>query len=102
MSSAHSTRHARTTLPPPLSVSHIRESMVKIMLTPGPGPPANPWNDRDDGWQPDGIGGGEEAPKASDGADVVIDPPTCIFWCAVALGALVRGSPLETVRRVCR
>ena len=26
-----------------------------------------------------------------------MDPSTCIFWCAVALGALVKGNPIESV-----
>lgn len=28
------------------------------------------------------------------------DPSFCTFWCAVALGALAKGSPIESVRQV--
>ena len=27
-----------------------------------------------------------------------VDPSTCVFWCAVALGSLVKGRPIESVR----
>lgn len=27
-----------------------------------------------------------------------VDPSACVFWCAVALGALVKGQPIESVR----
>lgn len=26
------------------------------------------------------------------------DPSTCVFWCAVAIGSLVKGRPIESVR----
>ena len=34
---------------------------------------------------------------------VPIDPSICTFWCAVAIGALVKGRPIDSVRdmRVC-
>ena len=35
---------------------------------------------------------------APDESGLHLDPSICVFWCAVALGALVRGSPLQTVR----
>lgn len=28
---------------------------------------------------------------------VSVGPSTCVFWCAVALGALVKGQPIESV-----
>lgn len=34
------------------------------------------------------------------GARLSADPSTCILWCAVALGALVRGAPLTQVRMI--
>ena len=27
------------------------------------------------------------------------DPSACVFWCAVALGAVMKGSPVESVSR---
>lgn len=33
--------------------------------------------------------------------DHLMGPATCIFWSAVAIGALVKGSPVESVRAVC-
>ena len=35
------------------------------------------------------------------GKQLPMDPSTCIFWCAVALGALVKGNPIESVRDSC-
>lgn len=29
-----------------------------------------------------------------------MNPSTCMFWCAVALGSLVKGSPVESVSSV--
>ena len=31
-------------------------------------------------------------------SELPMDPSTCVFWCAVALGALVKGRPIESVR----
>ncbi|CAM9902765.1 unnamed protein product, partial [Laminaria digitata] len=33
---------------------------------------------------------------------VSADPSTCVFWCAVALGALVKGQPIESVGKYSR
>eukprot|EP00903_Cladosiphon_okamuranus_P021696 g19947.t2 len=33
---------------------------------------------------------------------IPVDPSTCIFWCAVDLGALVKGNPIESVASYCR
>ncbi|CAM9646751.1 unnamed protein product, partial [Ectocarpus sp. 8 AP-2014] len=35
--------------------------------------------------------------KISAGKQLAMDPSACTFWCAVALGALVKGSPIESV-----
>lgn len=32
------------------------------------------------------------------GGRLPVDPSTCVFWSAVALGSLVKGRPLESVR----
>lgn len=77
--------------------SHIRESMVRIMVIPDPRHQSPFGNNRGEDWQLDGIAGRVECGKAMGGTDLPMDPSTCVFWCAVALGALVRGSPLESV-----
>lgn len=38
-----------------------------------------------------------EVCSALGGGELPIGPSTCVFWCAVALGALVRGNPIESV-----
>lgn len=45
----------------------------------------------------DAIVPGADWSKAPERNQLLIGPSTCIFWCAVALGALVTGSPLESV-----
>ncbi|CAM9184713.1 unnamed protein product [Ectocarpus fasciculatus] len=45
----------------------------------------------------DAIGTGDGIGTLLGGTQLPMDPSTCIFWCAVALGALVKGSPLEAV-----
>ena len=76
--------------------------MVKIMLTPDHGRQPTTGKGRGDGLQVDGAAGGVEVFNALRGKGLPTEASTCIFWCAVALGALVRGSPIETVSRVSR
>ncbi|CBJ29983.1 hypothetical protein Esi_0170_0014 [Ectocarpus siliculosus] len=77
--------------------SHIRGAMVSMMTratasrrhhspceTPAPG-------------RLDAIGTGDGIGTFLGGTQLPMDPSTCIFWCAVALGALVKGNPLESV-----
>lgn len=44
---------------------------------------------------------GDAVTVAVGGRNLPSDASTCLLWCAVALGALVRGSPLTTVGVVC-
>lgn len=44
------------------------------------------------------IGRKDSASTALEGNQLPMDPPTCTFWCAVALGALVKGTPVDSVR----
>lgn len=30
--------------------------------------------------------------------ELPVDPSTCVFWCAVALGSLMKGRPIKSVR----
>eukprot|EP00752_Nemacystus_decipiens_P005048 g4584.t1 len=69
--------------------SHIRATMVKIMVNHA-------------SRQPSAFEGGD---AETDGrldammrrGELPVSPSTCVFWCAVALGALVRGNPVESV-----
>ncbi|CAN0314629.1 unnamed protein product, partial [Ectocarpus fasciculatus] len=81
---------------PLTSHSHIRETMVKIMASPAP-------------LQHSTVGGacGEAGSmvrascwsKANEEPQLPMDPSTCTFWCAIALGALAKGSPVESVAK---
>ncbi|CAM9597989.1 unnamed protein product [Ectocarpus sp. 13 AM-2016] len=83
---------------PLTSHSRIRETMVKIMASPAP-------------LQQSAVGGacGEvgskvRAPcwsKASERNQPPMDPSNCTFWCAIALGALAKGNPVESVAKYC-
>ncbi|CAM9497763.1 unnamed protein product, partial [Ectocarpus sp. 13 AM-2016] len=81
--------------------SHIRETMVNIMVSPaiqqsfvgGDFGAEGPF---------DSIAGGAEWSKASGGHQLPMNPSTCTFWCAIALGALAKGTPLESVAKYCQ
>ncbi|CAN0351208.1 unnamed protein product [Ectocarpus sp. 6 AP-2014] len=78
---------------PLTTTSHIRETMVKIM-TPR------------SSLQQSAVGADERfvdtnAPganwiKASERNQLPMDLSTCTFWCAIALGALAKGRPIES------
>ncbi|CAN0185752.1 unnamed protein product [Scytosiphon promiscuus] len=80
--------------------SQIREAMVKIMMHDPPR--------RERGFGTD-YHGEEGALDALEGRgdfghvpgidQLPIDPSFCPFWCAVALGALAKGCPIESVNR---
>ncbi|CAN0495149.1 unnamed protein product [Ectocarpus sp. 12 AP-2014] len=87
---------------PPTTQSHIRGAMVSLMTratasrrhhspcdSPAPG-------------RPYAIGTGDGNGTLLGETQLPMDPSTCIFWCAVALGALVKGSPLESVAKYFR
>lgn len=79
--------------------SHIRETMVKIMTSPAPLQQSDVWGACGE------VGSMARAPswgKASDESLLPMDPSTCTFWCAIALGALAKGSPVESVRLLLR
>ncbi|CAM9723979.1 unnamed protein product [Scytosiphon promiscuus] len=80
--------------------SQIREAMVKIMI------PAAPQQETALGYEC----GDEDGPhgtllcestlnKVSGTNQLPDDPSLCMFWCAVAMGALAKGSPFEVVTR---
>lgn len=47
-----------------------------------------------DGW----VQAGGHGKKDQKVMDLRVDPSTCIFWCAVAIGGLVQGRPIDMVR----
>ncbi|CAM9529251.1 unnamed protein product, partial [Ectocarpus sp. 12 AP-2014] len=79
--------------------SHIRETMVKIMTSPASLQQSASGADCDGGRFVDAIAPGANWNKASERHQLPMDPSTCTFWCAIALGALAEGSPIESVSK---
>ncbi|CAN0391081.1 unnamed protein product, partial [Ectocarpus sp. 12 AP-2014] len=77
--------------------SYIRETMVKIMTSPASLQPSAVGADYDDERSVDAIAPGASWIMASERNQLPMDPSTCTFWCAIALGALAKGSPIESV-----
>ncbi|CBN75491.1 expressed unknown protein [Ectocarpus siliculosus] len=78
--------------------SHIRETMVKIMLPPASSQQPVLGDNCDEGERYfEAVAPGGDLSKISAGNQLAMDPSACTFWCAVALGALVKGSPIESV-----
>lgn len=80
--------------------SHIRESMVQIMVTPDPRQQSLLEADHSKDWQLRGMTATKACRVPLEGGDTPMNPSACIFWCAVALGALIRGSPIHAVSRL--
>lgn len=74
-------------------ISHIRETMVKMMVNPSQQSAFGRDCDEDD------VLAREGDFSMLSAADNQLDagPSTCTFWCAVALGALVKGDPVSSV-----
>ena len=72
--------------------SHVRESMVKMMSAL-----QRSGGDGDQQGRFDEMVEGANWSKASEGHQLPMNPATCTFWCAIALGALVKGRPIESV-----
>ncbi|CAM9491799.1 unnamed protein product [Ectocarpus sp. 4 AP-2014] len=78
--------------------SHIRETMVKIMLPPTSSQQLVFGDDCGEGGHYfEAVARGGDLSKTSAGNQLPMDPSACTFWCAVALGALAKGSPIESV-----
>lgn len=73
--------------------------MVKIMLSSGSRQQEAVWDGNYETEQYGGCGMGEGFGHTHRGGGLRMDPSTCVFWSAVALGALVKGSPIESVSR---
>lgn len=80
--------------------SHIRETLVKIMLSPASRHQSALEEDCGDAGQHGAIATRWGFGNTFDGEGLSIGPSACVFWCSVALGALVRGSPIESVNRM--
>ncbi|CAM9999092.1 unnamed protein product, partial [Ectocarpus fasciculatus] len=76
--------------------SHIRGAMVRMMTGPTAQQRLGALHDSPEQGQfgavftEDGITAGNQCSTG---------PSACTFWCAVGVGALVKGSPVESVRR---
>ena len=77
--------------------SYIRGTMVKLMTSPAETqrPGAVLFDDAGVAYLDTTAPGEDECVNALRARD----PSACIFWCAVALGALAKGSPIESVSR---
>ncbi|CAM9167672.1 unnamed protein product, partial [Ectocarpus fasciculatus] len=75
--------------------SHVRGAMVRMMTGPAAQQQLSALHDSPDQGQfcaiftEDGI---------TTGSQLSTGPSCCTFWCAVGVGALVKGSPVESVR----
>ncbi|CBN75493.1 expressed unknown protein [Ectocarpus siliculosus] len=78
--------------------SHIRETMVTIMLPRASSQQSVFGDDCDEGGHYfEAVAPGGDLSKTSARNQFPMDPSACTFWCAVALGALAKGSPIESV-----
>ncbi|CAM9696229.1 unnamed protein product [Ectocarpus fasciculatus] len=76
--------------------SDIRETMIKIMTSPSSLQQSAVGGDYGDERSLDEIAPGVDWSKASERVQLPMDPSSCTFWCALALGALAKGSPIES------
>lgn len=72
--------------------------MVKIMAPPAPGKQSAREDHCGEEGQFDAVARESIVSNALGGSELPMDASTCIFWCAVAVGALVKGIPTESVR----
>ncbi|CAM9951534.1 unnamed protein product [Ectocarpus fasciculatus] len=78
--------------------SQIRETMVKIMSPHASSQQSVCGDDCDEGGHYfEAAAQGGDLTKPSAGNHLPMDPSACTFWCAVALGALAKGTPFESV-----
>eukprot|EP00752_Nemacystus_decipiens_P005060 g4594.t1 len=81
--------------------SGIRETMVAIMTSPQLQQPRHEEDhlvdDKFDGGLPE-----RDFGRALGHRQSLVDPSRCTFWCAIAIGALVTGRPIESVAKYTR
>lgn len=75
--------------------SHIREAIVRIMTHSTPGKQSARRRGEEGQFALDSQGCGFR--DAAGEIQLPMDPSTCTFWCAVAMGALVKGAPIKSV-----
>lgn len=78
--------------------SQVRETMVKIMVPTAsrPEPVFGSGCFGEEG-QFGSLGAGDMSGNVSGMNQLLNDPAFCTFWCAVAVGGLAKGSPIESV-----
>ncbi|CAM9714073.1 unnamed protein product, partial [Ectocarpus fasciculatus] len=76
--------------------SHVREEMVRMMASSSAQHQLGAYHDSPDQCQ---FGAVFTEDGITTGNQLSTGPSACIFWCAVGMGALVKGSPVESVRR---
>ncbi|CAM9645579.1 unnamed protein product, partial [Ectocarpus sp. 13 AM-2016] len=79
--------------------SHIRETMVETMTAPAPLQQPAIAGNWDEETRFSEIERGVNCSKASDVNQFRINPQSCTFWCAIALGAVAKGHPVESVEK---
>ncbi|CAN0196743.1 unnamed protein product, partial [Ectocarpus sp. 13 AM-2016] len=79
--------------------STIREAMVEIMATPNTLQRPAVGGGCDEEALFDAIARGADLIKASEGHQFPMNPRSCTFWCAIALGALAKGSSFQSVAK---
>ncbi|CAM9567130.1 unnamed protein product, partial [Hapterophycus canaliculatus] len=79
--------------------SQIRETMVKIMVSVYPQQELGFSSDYQEGGQYDALEVGGTSSNVWGVNQPPKDPSICTFWCAVAVGALAKGGPIESVER---
>ncbi|CAN0023654.1 unnamed protein product, partial [Ectocarpus sp. 13 AM-2016] len=77
--------------------STIREAMVEIMATPATLQRPAVGGGCDEEALFDAIARGADLIKASERHQFPMNPRSCTFWCAIALGALAKGSSFQSV-----
>ncbi|CAN0213817.1 unnamed protein product [Scytosiphon promiscuus] len=80
--------------------SQVRETMVRIMTPAAPRPePAHGIDFSGEGEHFSALEIGGSFGDVLDTTQLRKDPALCTFWCAIAAGALAKGSPIESVER---
>lgn len=84
----------------PFRGSGIRETLIKIMMSPHLHDQRRPREEdylAGERLDANGFHGRGDLNRASVGRHLSVDPLRCMFWCAIAIGALSKGRPVESV-----
>lgn len=80
--------------------SGIRETIIKIMLSSSPQQPAarqGYCEEEKEKLDATSFGSELDCKSGVIGRHLPVDPASCTFWCSVAMGALVKGCPVDSV-----